>query len=147
MPMTGNWLIQSCNYMELGQIAGMLLKAARQEANGAEINIAINTPTPVLYCPSRRDAIAYPLTGSEARVSGVNVGGRTDYAINGGSGVEANVGNSPAHRRGCAKRETGSVWALGRQIAVGNVADGLSHTYLVGEKAMDVLQYTTGKDH
>jgi prepilin-type processing-associated H-X9-DG protein len=44
------------------------------------------------------------------------------------------------------KLELDGVWSLGRKTALQKIVDGSSHTYLVGEKAMDVLHYTTGFD-
>jgi hypothetical protein len=38
------------------------------------------------------------------------------------------------------------MWALGLRTAVKSVVDGLSNTYLVGEKSMDTLHYETGRD-
>jgi hypothetical protein len=38
------------------------------------------------------------------------------------------------------------VWAIGRRIAPKHIADGMTSTYLIGEKSMDVLHYTTGDD-
>ena len=48
----------------------------------------VATPITVLYCPTRRPAQAYP-TYDRAPIpppaAGTRLGGRTDYAINGGS--------------------------------------------------------------
>jgi hypothetical protein len=38
------------------------------------------------------------------------------------------------------------IWFLGDRVAARNVSDGLSKTYLVGEKAMDSSEYHSGKD-
>jgi hypothetical protein len=42
--------------------------------------------------------------------------------------------------------EHDGIWALGRRTAPKHIVDGLSGTYLIGEKSMDVLHYTTGED-
>ena len=36
------------------------------------------------------------------------------------------------------------VWVLGKRVKSNRVFDGLSYTYLLGEKAMDSMRYTTG---
>lgn len=120
LPFVGNWLIQSCMYLELGAIADLLTTDA-----------ASRSAVPVLYCPTRRAPVAYPVRGADAG------GGRTDYAINGGNGTPTNERMDHGQTRTDALVETDGVWAYGRQISENNVADGLSHTYLIGEKAMD----------
>ncbi len=146
MPVTGSWLMQACNYMEAGQITDAMLRAAQRRATQAEAAVAVATPIPTLYCPTRRARIAYPLTGSEASAWGVKIGGRTDYAMNAGSGTPTQ-GSFQGEQRQGTRIDHDGIWSYGRQITAANVADGLSHTYLVGEKAMDPRQYTTGLDH
>ena len=74
-----------------------------------------------------------------------DAGARTDYAINGGSSTAAgSQGGSGAGEN--IKLEHDGIWALGSQTALKNIFDGLSNTYLIGEKSMDVLHYTTGED-
>jgi hypothetical protein len=64
-------------------------------------------------------------------------GARTDYAMNGGksraSGRQVNISND-------------GIWVLGRRVSAKTITDGLSRTYLVGEKAMDSNHYRTGSD-
>ena len=87
----------------------------------------------------KRAPIAYPLVGAELADFGP-LGARTDYAINGGSSTTGG-GDRMKITLGLD-----GVWMLGRNVTVPNVADGLSHTYLVGEKSMDVAKYVTGQD-
>jgi prepilin-type N-terminal cleavage/methylation domain-containing protein len=144
MAVTGNWLLQSLAYMEDGLVADVLIAAAQRRADREQERIAVRTPIPTLYCPTRRAPLAYPLVRNERGRWG-DLGARTDYAINGGSSTAAgSKGGSGAGDN--ITLEHDGVWALGRYTALKNVVDGLSKTYLVGEKAMDVLHYTTGED-
>ena len=42
--------------------------------------------------------------------------------------------------------EFDGIWSMGRRTGVKHIQDGTSSTYLVGEKSMDTLHYTTGED-
>jgi hypothetical protein len=144
MKVTGNWLLQSLTYMEDGLVADVLIAAAKRTVNLQQERLAVRTPIPTLYCPTRRAPVAYPLVKTERGRWG-DLGARTDYAINGGSSTAAGSrgGNGGVDN---ITLEYDGVWALGLNTALKNVVDGLSKTYLVGEKAMDVLHYTTGED-
>jgi len=164
MPATGNWLLQSLKYMEHVNLANELIAAAEGRPDPIELAkagqplpqqlaLALNAIVPTLYCPSRRPPQAYPLWNEFEVVLGPT-GARTDYAINGGSAINSDAEFVSA--TGEIFEEEGDspnvdllqdgVWSLGIRTALKSIVDGSSHTYLVGEKAMDVLQYETGKD-
>jgi prepilin-type N-terminal cleavage/methylation domain-containing protein len=144
MAFMGNWLLQSITYMEDELVADVLIAAGRGTATPSQLNLAVTSPVPILYCPSRRASLAYPLVNAEQQAYGP-VGARTDYAINGGSSTAAGSNNENAAGFNF-KLEFDGVWSMGRRTALEKIVDGSSKTYLVGEKAMDILQYTTGRD-
>jgi prepilin-type N-terminal cleavage/methylation domain-containing protein len=144
MPITGNWLLQSLKYMEDGLIADVLIAAAEGRAKPADVQDAVRTPVPSLHCPTRRSPVAYPLVEAEQAAYG-DLGARTDYGINGGNTTDEGGGGDDLENPNIKVKDDG-VWALGRHTAPRHIVDGLSKTYLVGEKAMDTLQYTTGRD-
>jgi prepilin-type N-terminal cleavage/methylation domain-containing protein len=144
MPITGNWLLQSLKYMEDGLIADVLIAAAEGRADPARVQEAVRTPVPTLHCPTRRSAVAYPLVEAEQEAYG-DLGARTDYGINGGNTTDDGGGGADLENPNIKVKDDG-IWALGRHTAPRHIVDGLSKTYLVGEKAMDTLQYTTGRD-
>ena len=144
MPVTGNWLLQSLGFMEDDRIAGILIRAAKGEASREEIRAAVRTPVPSLHCPTRREPIAYPLVRSHRDAFG-ELGARTDYAINGGSSTDEGSRGGNGRRENISLLFDG-IWSLGRKTELKRVVDGLSKTYLVGEKSMDTLHYTTGED-
>jgi hypothetical protein len=130
--------------MEDETVADVLIAAAQGKANRDQVRLAVTMPVPTLYCPTRRAAIAYPLVGAERTAFGP-LGARTDYAINGGSSTAA--GSRTGNGAGLnITLEHDGIWALGRHTELENIIDGLSNTYLVGEKSMDVLHYETGQD-
>ncbi|WP_153557825.1 DUF1559 domain-containing protein [Roseimaritima sediminicola] len=139
-----NWLIQAMLFMEQTQLGESLIRA-QQEPDGAltaERLQAIQTPVEAFYCPSRRAAQAYPLLDRYHAQYGPT-GARTDYAICGGSGHVPDDGSSLSQR--IVRIDQAGVWQMGRRTRPASLTDGLSQTYLAGEKSMDPLQYTSGE--
>jgi prepilin-type N-terminal cleavage/methylation domain-containing protein len=99
----------------------------------------IATPVAAFYCPSRRPVAAYAF-GSGSNGQPPMLAARTDYAINGGCSSQPDDLNS----------QWPGIWnpiALGnasRPVRAKDVTDGLSKTYLAGEKSMNSDDYTTG---
>jgi prepilin-type N-terminal cleavage/methylation domain-containing protein len=139
---TGNWLLQSLTYMEDGLLADILIAAAKGKANAQQLKVAVTTPVPTLYCPSRRAPVAYPLINAALTAFGP-LGARTDYAINGGSST---IAGGSGKAGDTFTLEFDGVWSLGRRTALKHIVDGSTNTYLVGEKSMDTLHYTSGED-
>jgi prepilin-type N-terminal cleavage/methylation domain-containing protein len=140
LPMSGNWILQTLKFMENTALAEMLLSATQGKGDRSQNMAAVATPVATFYCPSRRQPAAYPLIEEERTAYGP-LGARTDYAMCGGSSADNQAVNRPTITFGKP-----GIWVVGRRIAPKHVEDGLSNTYLVGEKAMDVLKYTTGED-
>jgi prepilin-type N-terminal cleavage/methylation domain-containing protein len=145
MTVTGNWLLQSLNYMEDGLLADVLIAAAKDASKREEARIAVTVPVPILNCPTRREPAAYPLINKEKEAFG-EFGARTDYAMNGGSSTEEGIHKVSASVAPQIEVEHDGMWALGRHISPQHIPDGLTRTYMIGEKAMDALLYTTGTD-
>ncbi|QEG42399.1 DUF1559 domain-containing protein [Roseimaritima ulvae] len=138
-----NWIVQSMMFMEQEELASRLIEMQNQPSGAltAERLELIQTPLEAFYCPSRREAKAYPLLDQYQSVYGPT-GARTDYAISGGSGHVPSDGSSLSERTVVVDKP--GVWRMGRRSRAADFTDGLSHTYLVGEKAMDPLEYTSG---
>ena len=128
----------------------------------------------MFYCPTRRPATVYPLTGDTVRNGGPGVTslvGRCDYAGNGGdwytdsdaspdnvwywgSGPTsiANAENPPgqmtATRGPTSSRSPGRVGIFCgcHTIKMADVTDGASNTYLIGEKYLCPDYYANGLD-
>ncbi len=133
----GGWIYQVLPYMdqdtlhELGK--GSLSNSTT--ANATRIPMAL----PVLYCPTRRAAIAYPVAMSWNSATGINQAGRTDYVINGGSVCNPNNQAAPPSTfDGIACSQS--------QVSDAMISDTKDTTYLVGEKYMSPENYVTGAD-
>jgi prepilin-type N-terminal cleavage/methylation domain-containing protein/prepilin-type processing-associated H-X9-DG protein len=118
----------------------------------------VGTPLPLFYCPSRRDAILYPYLSTEVALINVTKPtkvAKNDYAINCGSqnSDQASTGGGPSS---LTSGDTTFAWPntttfngvsfLRSQVQSSSVTDGLSNTYLIGEKYLDPNSYTTGSD-
>jgi prepilin-type N-terminal cleavage/methylation domain-containing protein len=135
----GPWTVQALSFMEQGNLAAGLSGLAE---------ISSVTPTPwveslvratidAFHCPTRRDANAYPLVEPYVSRYG-DRGARTDYAMNGGPAIVDSDDERIVHT------QYDGVWVLGKRVRMNRIFDGLSYTYLLGEKAMDSLKYETG---
>ena len=96
-------------------------------------------------------------TLSDSTVPGGCGAAKNDYAINGGSYKPPKIGHPPG---ACQKLDDdptkwgigpdpslyNGLCTLGSQVTEGAVSDGLSNTYLVGEKYLPPAHYTTGRD-
>ena len=112
-----NWMVQAMPYMEDAPLAEYLdlVETDPNFINNAVTRDAIRTPIPMMHCPTRRAAVAYPLLGDWQTIFG-DLGARTDYAMNGGSGeAEVNSGLLRLSLRG-AKRRSNLTSAFGRPV-------------------------------
>ena len=100
---------------------------------------ALQSPLNVFYCPTRRSVQSYPLVGVFKDRFGLQAA-RSDYAMNGGYAVP----NEDDKNKITVKKD--GVWRLGKSTRLRDISDGLSNTYMIGEKAMDTRKYTTGTD-
>lgn len=118
----------------------------------------INRPIPVAYCPSRRDAAIYPYVPARPpanlNMTDLKAGVlKTDYAINSGdTGVNQYSGpdtieeaTSTTYKWPANGTFTGVSFQRS-EVTVPMVTDGLSHTYLLGEKYLDPASYINGAD-
>jgi prepilin-type N-terminal cleavage/methylation domain-containing protein len=107
-----------------------------QKGNARHITDVVSTPVTILYCPSRRLPLAYGSAGFPST-------NKTDYALNGGASAKPDdlVLKWPGLAHALTDQETAG------NLRARHILDGLSKTYLVGEKSMSADQYTTGQDH
>jgi prepilin-type N-terminal cleavage/methylation domain-containing protein len=143
-----NWIAKSLLFLEQPTLApawGGLGSAPELALTSTDIEM-LNIPLSFLHCPTRRSAEAYPLVELYRQRFGVSAA-RTDYAMNGGSasaGDHAVMGADGEEDR--IEVQHDGIWKLGQWTRLNDVLDGLSNTYLIGEKAMDSAKYTTGTD-
>jgi len=125
----------------------------------------MTTPLAVWHCPSRRTAKLYPIGTGEQNCSfcyqppmclSVAKSGsvRSDYAANGGE-VAVTFGYGPsslaAGDNGSypfpSLRNSTGVTYVRSQFTPASISDGLSNTYLVGEKSIGIDSYETGTSY
>jgi len=152
----GGWIYNLLPYMEEAALhdrgRGLSTIAKRQAAG--EI---MATPLFALNCPSRRQAVLYPHSPPYlmANAGNVSAAARTDYAFNAGD-RSTNEWDSKGGPAGFEAASTTYLWPepqrytglsyIRSQISVRRVTDGLSKTYLIGEKYAKPRDYETGND-
>ena len=150
----GGWVFNVLDYIEetaLHNMAQGLSDADRRNA----LTKMIETPLPGMHCPSKREAITSP-----AQNNGMNTinGNRIlncakgDYAACVGDAPFSDWNKFPSSWSAAAnyRWEThpghNGVSYQRSLVTVGQVSDGTSKTYMVGEKALDPLRYYNGDD-
>jgi prepilin-type N-terminal cleavage/methylation domain-containing protein/prepilin-type processing-associated H-X9-DG protein len=116
------------------------------------------TPLGLFNCPTRRQSLPYPHVLTWGECPNATIDARTDYAANEGDGTTAEIQSFPPSH----DPATWGTWTFptshsGDDIYNGiafvnarlrpvDVTDGLSHTYLIGEKYLCPDNYTNGRD-
>jgi prepilin-type N-terminal cleavage/methylation domain-containing protein len=152
----GGWSYNLLPFLEqqsLHDLGKGVSEAARRSA-GAQM---FATPVPVFVCPSRRLARAWPFTRSDTLVNidKVDKAGRSDYAANIGNLTPLDQGptgpttyeeadrwleGTDPEREWIARRHNGVVYQRS-DVRLSQITDGLSKTYLLGEKFLDPAKY------
>lgn len=149
----GGWPFSLLPYLEQKTVYDLAHGVTDPVQRDEALARTLSTPLSVFICPTRRRVIAYPYDGraiynfaDQSKVP--KTVARTDYAGNGGS----HSGSSP---EGPATLPEGDsfnwpnydgVFCQGSQIALGDIRDGTTNTYLVGERYLCQDNYDTGKD-
>lgn len=159
----GGWVYNLLPYLEastlhdLGRGQG---QPAKQESN----TVRCQTPLPIMNCPSRRLARAYPYDSFEQwpmkNTTFLDKAAKLDYAANAGDHFshgyagpkDLGEGDSPDYlwddpqKSACEpSKSTGPIY-LRSEIRAAQVLDGLSNTYLAGEKYLNPDHYKDGLD-
>lgn len=144
-----------------------LFDAGKSASNATELDAILKTvvgqPVPILTCPSRRPAIAFPydpqiVVSEMARnVPSCQPGDclvtRADYAGNGGSMNEADAGSGPGSLQAAAnyawplsddKRPQDGVIYQVSEVEMRQIVHGTSNTALFGERNIDPDHYLDG---
>ncbi len=164
----GGWIYNVLAYIEQNPLRqlGAGSSASAKPALLQQLNACV---VPGLNCPSRRSPVAYTITEASNNPIFYNASGttgspsgKTDYAANAGA-----ASASVVYLVGPTSLSAGDVVAVGSgswgssfngwpdttiftgivylrsQIAPANVTDGLSNTFMLGEKYMDPDYYTS----
>ncbi len=139
-----NWIGQSLRFLEHDSLASRWTRLQEFKATSpaSERRELYQTSVATFHCPSRRDAAAYPMLPHYQSEYG-EFAARTDYAINGGKGYVPNDGTSFSQRS--VRITDHGIWQMGRRTSDRDILDGLSQSYLVGEKSVESAHYHDGR--
>jgi prepilin-type N-terminal cleavage/methylation domain-containing protein/prepilin-type processing-associated H-X9-DG protein len=149
----GGWAYNILPFMEQEALHDWGLGGTSAELRAASAR-RISTPLSTLYCPSRRPAALYPITSQWSglyETDPVSRVARQDYAINGGSSRQPDVFAGPSSLNPPASSWPNTSGCNGisyvrSQVTISQISDGLSTTYLVGEKYLNPDNYSNGVD-
>lgn len=154
----GGWAYSLLPYLEqddLHELGGGTSGSAADQQYARRVS----TPLSVFMCPSRRPCRArpiadkYPYVRAPKPFGAVSVVARGDYAINGGSShvlsfagpTDLVEGDTDVYWRNHTDvSEFSGICHLRISASLPSIFDGMSKTYLVGEKALDPLHYEDG---
>ena len=156
----GSWAYSILPFMEqqgLYELGSGLISRPFQLANVARLE----TPVSTWNCPSRRAATTYPIDPSKSSfVVQPNLCGtltnvaRSDYAYNGGGPVARwSLGPDSVALAATHTWPDPSTYGFNGisyahlVVRISEITDGSSNTYLVGEKALGVDMYSSGKSY
>lgn len=155
----GGWAFSLLPFMEQQAVwqLGMngTIETDQTQKDGAKT--CVETVVGVFNCPSRRTAKTYPyvLGATLNNISKFSETGKIDYAGNGGDTSAGNwnsagYGASP-NTIAAGKSQLKSITCSGvtffkSVVSFGEIRDGSSNTYLIGEKYLNPSAYETGKD-
>jgi prepilin-type N-terminal cleavage/methylation domain-containing protein len=163
----GGWIYNLLPYLEQENLFRLpadgdsKIVTQAQRAGADKLSL---TPIAVMNCPSRRPAMAYPYTlasvyypHNASPPKGARAC-RADYAANSGDQqIYGSWGGPDTLQDGDGtaywawpyvvdyKKSTGVIY-LHSDVPASKITDGLSSTYLAGEKYMDALNYDNGLD-
>jgi prepilin-type N-terminal cleavage/methylation domain-containing protein len=149
----GGWVFNILPHIEMRSLynTGKGLTGAQKVA---ALKSMVESPVSLFNCPTRRQALLYPwMLGAQnaAQFGTPNGAGRSDYAINTGTG-DCQYGYGPGTLADGLSptyawpdlSSLNGVCYMRSTIAIKEITNGTSHTYLVGEKYVDPDNYATG---
>jgi hypothetical protein len=150
----GGWAYSILPYVEQQNVhdMGMGTTEATRKAQQA---LAVGVPIPFFNCPTRRPCRPRPFVHSQdfKNINDPPKVQRTDYAINAGDGgpdtdganEHAGPGNITDASAFTAFTSQNGIVAIMSETKSGHIKDGLSNTYLIGERYLNIDGYETGK--
>ena len=154
----GGWAYCILPYIDqaaLARIGAGLASSGNSSPKATALVQLITTPLEQFYCPDRRTVGLYTCGGGQTNCGTAAAVIRIDYAGNGGDNniVDATQTGQPgSYSQGL----TSTYWAgyppntgvciAHSELRMASIRDGISNTYLLGEKYLNPDSYTTGSD-
>jgi len=147
----GGWGYNILPFMEQEALHNMGAGKSESEKRQAAAVMAA-TPLAAYICPSRRRAIMYPYTHGTPFVNSDRPAGagRTDYGVNAGSDGDGDTYGPGSLSAGDSLTDWGGhsrhngISYLVSEVTMGEIKDGSSNTYMVGERYLNPDKYATG---
>ncbi len=151
----GGWAYNILPFVEQ-QTLGAFGKGLSGTQKAAELAQCVETSLSFQNCPSRRDSVAYPNKTAYRLSVSASVAGRSDYAANmgsvgywgGGSPGSYDAGDSLSEQQWIDSYQSGNkyngVVYRRSKVTTAMISDGLTNTYMVGEKYLIPDHYETG---
>jgi prepilin-type N-terminal cleavage/methylation domain-containing protein/prepilin-type processing-associated H-X9-DG protein len=157
----GGFFYNMLPYIEQQALHDLPSRESNLDARNAKTARMAATPIPLMACPTRRSPMPYPYVG-EGLVNCHPIAGglfRADYRANAGANPvgwhggpasteegDAGIGFTEPDESQVAMANSNGVCYQRSQITAKDISDGLSCTYLVGEKYLNPLHYRDGRD-
>lgn len=138
----GGWLFSLLPYLEAGAVHDLGRKVPPAEKPAA-LGQMLQTPVPVLVCPSRRKPALAPFLGQYPLRNAIKptMAFKSDYAgcggdqqLTNGFGPENDSREALARYAWPSPEQATGLFFAGSQVRLADVTDGLSQTYAAGEK-------------
>ena len=147
----GGWPYNTLPFIEESALHDMGRGKAGNDRKAA-LTQTIQVPLPMMHCPSKREAVVSRVTGPVTNGNAVTMAAKTDYAACVGDAPFSDWSNFPRSE----SEAEGYKWTKHpghngvsyqiSEVRIGQIIDGTSKTYMVGEKALDPLRYLDGSD-
>jgi type II secretory pathway pseudopilin PulG len=153
----GGWIFNILDYLEQDGLRKHIASSGDETVYRAQAALVMQHPIDVLICPSRRQPQAFPHANPYLLVNSdvPEFVARSDYAINAGdTGTNELSGGNQAGPTAIGDAELGYPWPASNiysgvshfrsRIRAAQVQDGLSKTFLIGEKYLATPAYYSG---
>ncbi len=154
----GAWVFSILPYLEQQAVHGLGSDGDRNTITAAQRSGAFSrdqTPLTMFICPTRRKAVVYPRSLDRWYYNADNTSSAAsiDYAANGGTNVAivpssfiqpSTIAEADSFQYPC-QDATGVVFPRS-EVTMASISDGVSYTYLIGEKYLCPDYYENGLD-
>jgi len=148
----GGWAYVLLPYLELQDLHDL----GAGESSSRKRNLmskATSTPIGLYYCPSRRPKIAYPYVHGSPyyNITRPSVIARTDYGGSSGDRTgfvtagPSTLSQGDSQNWGDGPQVLNGVIFIRSEVRQAEIGDGLSHTYLIGERYLNPDDYMHGR--